>query len=159
MLTIIILEFENCKNPTHSTAFCQWKFRELMIFSHGNCPLWWQGYHNLGVFLGKNNFSKMRCCTTCLWFLGVVILKTHHLGFLKHCMDKVYAGLMTSGETVEKVPKQILGWDAEKNDFTECTTINDLIITKGHDPRKPPVNYTQGFFDSLGSYPRKWVCG
>jgi len=55
-----------------------------------------------------------------------------------------------SAETVEKVPKQLLGWDAEKNDLTESTTINDLIMMRGHgDPRKPPINYTEGFFDSL----------
>jgi hypothetical protein len=34
-------------------------------------------------------------------------------------------------ESVEKVPKQILGRDAEKNDLTECTTINDLMLGKG----------------------------
>ena len=44
---------------------------------------------------------------------------------------------MTDSETVEKVPKQILGGDAEKNDFTECATINDLTIMKG---RKTPKN-------------------
>jgi hypothetical protein len=34
-------------------------------------------------------------------------------------------------EAVEKVPEQIFGRDAEKNDLTECTTINDLILGKG----------------------------
>jgi hypothetical protein len=34
-------------------------------------------------------------------------------------------------EAVEKVPGQILGRDAEKNDLTECATINDLILGKG----------------------------
>jgi hypothetical protein len=43
----------------------------------------------------------------------------------------ITSNLRTSSETVEKVPKQILGGDAEKNDFTECATINDLIIMKG----------------------------
>jgi hypothetical protein len=39
---------------------------------------------------------------------------------------------MISGvEPVEKVPKQILGRDAEKNNLTECTTINDLMLGKG----------------------------
>jgi len=33
---------------------------------------------------------------------------------------------------VEKVPKQILGGDAGKNDPTECARINDLTITRGH---------------------------
>jgi hypothetical protein len=59
-----------------------------------------------------------------------------------------------SGETVEKVPKQILGGDAEKNDFTECATINDLTIMKGRwDPQKSGINHTEGFFDSLGRNP------
>jgi hypothetical protein len=30
-------------------------------------------------------------------------------------------------EAVEKVPKQILGRDAEKNDLIECARINDLM--------------------------------
>jgi hypothetical protein len=34
-------------------------------------------------------------------------------------------------EAVEKVPKQILGRDAETNDLTECATINDLILGRG----------------------------
>jgi hypothetical protein len=37
------------------------------------------------------------------------------------------SGGSVAGETVEKVPKQIPGEDAEKNDLTECATINDLI--------------------------------
>jgi hypothetical protein len=35
-----------------------------------------------------------------------------------------------SVEAVEKVPKQILGRDAEKSDLIECATINDLILGK-----------------------------
>jgi hypothetical protein len=34
-------------------------------------------------------------------------------------------------EAVEKVPKEIFGRDAEKNDLTECATINDLMLGKG----------------------------
>ncbi len=34
-------------------------------------------------------------------------------------------------EAVEKVPKQILGRDAEKSDPLECATINDLTLGKG----------------------------
>jgi hypothetical protein len=34
-------------------------------------------------------------------------------------------------EAVEKVPKQILGRDAEKSDLIECATINDLMLGKG----------------------------
>jgi hypothetical protein len=56
-------------------------------------------------------------------------------------------------ETVEKAPKQTVGRDAEKNDFTESATINDLTIMKGRpDPPKSGINYTEGFFDSLSRY-------
>ena len=52
----------------------------------------------------------------------------------------------TSSETVEKVPKQILGGDAEKNDLTECATINDLTITSGHEtPENHPLTILKGF--------------
>jgi hypothetical protein len=55
-------------------------------------------------------------------------------------------------ETVEKVPKQILGRDAEKNDLTECARINDRTITRGHEtPQKYSLFYIEGFFDSLSS--------
>jgi len=51
-----------------------------------------------------------------------------------------------SGETVEKVPKRILGWDAEKNDLTECATINDLIIMRGHEtPENNPLTILKAF--------------
>jgi len=43
---------------------------------------------------------------------------------------------MINSETVEKVHKQILEGDAEKNDLTECATINDLKITRGHETPK-----------------------
>jgi len=39
--------------------------------------------------------------------------------------------LISSVEAVEKVPKQILGRDVEKNDLLECATINDLMLGKG----------------------------
>jgi hypothetical protein len=39
--------------------------------------------------------------------------------------------LISIVEAVEKVPKQIFGRDAEKNDLIECATINDLILGKG----------------------------
>ena len=61
-------------------------------------------------------------------------------------MDKIYALLRTSGETVEKVPKLILGGDAEKNDFTECATINDLTIMKGREtPKNQALTVLKGF--------------
>ena len=54
--------------------------------------------------------------------------------------------LRISGETVEKVPKQILGWDAEKNDLTEYATINDFIIMMGHEtPENHPLTIQKGF--------------
>jgi hypothetical protein len=34
-------------------------------------------------------------------------------------------------EAVEKVSKQTFRRDVEKNDLTECTTINDLMLGKG----------------------------
>ena len=53
---------------------------------------------------------------------------------------------MTSGETVEKVPKQIIGEDAEKNDLAECATINDLTITRGHEtPKNHTLTTLKGF--------------
>ena len=54
--------------------------------------------------------------------------------------------LRISGETVEKVPKQTLGGDAEKNGFTECATINDLTITRSHEtPKNHALTILKGF--------------
>jgi len=54
--------------------------------------------------------------------------------------------LRITGETVEKVPKQILGRDPEKNDFTECATINDLIIMSGPEtPENHSLTILKGF--------------
>jgi hypothetical protein len=54
--------------------------------------------------------------------------------------------LQSTGETVEKVPKQILGGDAEKNDLTEYATINDLTIMRGHEtPENHPLTIMKGF--------------
>ena len=53
---------------------------------------------------------------------------------------------MVYSETVEKVPKQTLGGDAEKNDFTECATINDLTIMKGREtPKNQALTILKGF--------------
>ena len=50
-------------------------------------------------------------------------------------------------EAVEKVLKQIPGRDAEKNDLTECATINDLMLGKGQgDPRKHRSHSSKGLF-------------
>ena len=51
-----------------------------------------------------------------------------------------------TGETVEKVPKQILWGDAEKNDLTECARINDLTIMKGREtPKNQALTILKGF--------------
>ena len=64
--------------------------------------------------------------------------------FLKSKKQKV------DSETVEKVPKQILGGDAEKNDLTECATINDLMLVKGQETRENrPLIVMRGFFYRL----------
>ena len=53
---------------------------------------------------------------------------------------------MITGETVEKVHRQILGGDAEKNDFTECATINNLTIMKGREtPKNQALIILTGF--------------
>jgi hypothetical protein len=44
--------------------------------------------------------------------------------------------LILGVEAVEKVPKQILGREAEKSDLIECATINDLMLGKGQVPPK-----------------------
>ena len=36
-------------------------------------------------------------------------------------------------EAVEKVPKQILGRDADKSDLVDYATINDLMLGKGQE--------------------------
>jgi hypothetical protein len=57
-----------------------------------------------------------------------------------------FLGKRITSETVEKGTKEILGGDAEKNDFTECATINDLIITKGHEtPKDRALTILKGF--------------
>jgi hypothetical protein len=53
-------------------------------------------------------------------------------------------------EAVEKVPKQILGRDAEKSDLLECATINDLMLGKGQvTPENHPLIVVRGFFYRL----------
>jgi hypothetical protein len=46
------------------------------------------------------------------------------------------APLTSIVEAVEKVPKQILGRDAEKSDLIECATINDLMPGEGQETRE-----------------------
>ena len=49
-------------------------------------------------------------------------------------------------EAVEKVSSRIFGRDAEKSDLIECATINDLMLARVSDPRKRPINRTEGVF-------------
>jgi len=58
-----------------------------------------------------------------------------------------------SVEAVGKVPKQILGQDAEKSDLIECVTINDLMLGKGHvTPENTVVTGQKDFFYRLISH-------
>jgi hypothetical protein len=60
-------------------------------------------------------------------------------------------------EAVEKVPKQIFGRDAEKNDLIECATINDLILGKGQVTLGNIVLTGQKDFSyRLVRLPKKW---
>jgi hypothetical protein len=69
------------------------------------------------------------------------------LGYQITPTDGLQPPLTTIVEPVEKVPKQILGRDAEKSDLIECATINDLMPGKGSsDPRKQPLNRGKGVF-------------
>jgi hypothetical protein len=55
-------------------------------------------------------------------------------------------------EAVEKVPKQILGQDAEKSELIECATINNLMPGKGQvTPENHPLILVRGFFYRLVS--------
>jgi len=69
-----------------------------------------------------------------------------HTYRLKSAFLRQRGWITSTGETVEKVPKQILGGDAEKNDFPECATINDLIIMKGCEtPKNHALTVLKGF--------------
>ena len=60
-----------------------------------------------------------------------------------------------SVEPVEKVTKQILGQDAEKNDLIECDTISDLMLGRGQEtPENHPLIVLRGFFYRLVSQTR-----
>ena len=60
------------------------------------------------------------------------------------------APMSTDVEAVEKVPKQILGRDAEKSDLIECATINNLMPGKGQvTPENHPLILVRGFFYRL----------
>ncbi len=53
---------------------------------------------------------------------------------------------LSYSETVEKVPKQSLEGDAEKNDLTEFATINDLTIMRDHEtPKNHLLTILRGF--------------
>jgi len=86
-----------------------------------------------------------------------IIIEDFHL---KHCMDKVHTDPKSTGETVEKASKYILGGDAEKNDLTECATINDLTITKGREtPKNQVLTILKGFSTVSEGILGKWVGG
>ncbi|TRZ48196.1 hypothetical protein D4S03_10230 [bacterium] len=61
-------------------------------------------------------------------------------------------------EPVEKVPKHIFGGDAEKSDFIECTTINDLTFGKGQATPEISVKTAKVTF-STGSFGIKRIKG
>jgi hypothetical protein len=60
------------------------------------------------------------------------------------------AQVMQIVEAVEKAPTQIFGRDAEQNDLTECTTINDLIPGEGQVTSEISVKTAKATF-STGS--------
>jgi len=55
---------------------------------------------------------------------------------LQRCSSVKTKPSRITSETVEKVLKQILGEEAEKNDLTEYATINDLTMMRGHETPK-----------------------
>jgi hypothetical protein len=64
--------------------------------------------------------------------------------------DGLQPPLTSNVEAVEKVPKQILGRDAEKSDLIECATINDLMPGKGQEtPENHPLIVVRRFFYRL----------
>jgi hypothetical protein len=64
--------------------------------------------------------------------------------------DGLQLPLTSDVEAVEKVPKQILGRDAEKSDLLECATINDLILGQGQvTPENIVVTGQKDFFYRL----------
>ena len=63
-------------------------------------------------------------------------------------------------ESVEKVPKQILGRDAEKSDLLECATINDLMVAKGQvTPEDIVLTRQKDFFYRLVRWCIGSACG
>jgi hypothetical protein len=55
--------------------------------------------------------------------------------------------LIGTVEAVEKVPKQILGRDAEKSDLIECAATSDLVLRRrASDPRKHRSRSSKGLF-------------
>jgi hypothetical protein len=60
------------------------------------------------------------------------------------------AQVMQIVEPVEKVLKEIFGRDTEKNDLTECATINDLMLGKGQvTPENVALTGQKDFFYRL----------
>jgi hypothetical protein len=73
----------------------------------------------------------------------------HHCNVSIQSSNRCFSGFgkgKVYSETVEKVPKQTLGGDAEKNDFTESATINDLTTMKGCEtPKNQVLTIVKGF--------------
>ncbi len=64
--------------------------------------------------------------------------------------------LISIVEAVGKVPKMVLGRDAEKSEVIECATINDLMLGKGQvTPENYPLIPVRGFFYRLVSRKRR----
>ena len=56
-------------------------------------------------------------------------------------------------EAVGKVPKQVLGLDAEKGELLECATINDLMVAKGQlTPENIVLTHQKDFFYRLVTF-------
>ena len=78
-------------------------------------------------------------------FLALPFVQTEDIRLKSALFGKNPLAMIT-GETVEKVPEEILSGDAEKNDFTECPTINDLPIMKGREtPKNQALTILKGF--------------
>jgi len=60
---------------------------------------------------------------------------------------------MVNNEAVEKVPKEILGRDAEKSDLIERATINNLMLGKGQvTPENVVPTRQKDFFYRLNTW-------
>ena len=51
-------------------------------------------------------------------------------------------------EALEKIPKEILALELEKNELTECATLNDLMLAKGQVTRKKSFSLVKRTFST-----------